>query len=326
MGNTDPWTSLVAQQPAPATTPPPQPVTPQQDPWLALSPAKEAPTDPWTSLVTPPATTQPKPEAPTFVGKAWDWLNEPITEMMGLPTSRAGAGPVETGAEKFASSFLSPASIALAVGTLGSGLAAKGLFQAGLMTATEALGAVKKVQLAVNIGFLAKYGYDLPKNAIPELEMNWGDYRAATNEKDKRKALDRLEELGTETVLGALTAGLATKGIASDLAEIHAASPKGRALLQRQYQDAVYKLSEKRRAASGEADRYEHEINKAVPSAARQATVIHNVEALGDPATLETRAVKASRPEHEAGRGNPLWQGAERKRTQAAPRFRKLCR
>ena len=232
-------------------------------------------------------------KGPTERGQTfWDSLNSPLFDF-----TRPGAGPIETGGEKFASSFTSPASIALAVGSFGGGALEQGLVKLGL-PAEDAAAYVLKTKLAANFGFLAKYGYDTAAKTYPELEMNWGDYRAAKTPADKKAALDRLEELGTEATLGALATGLATKGVASDVAELRAGSGVGRAMLQEQYRDSVFALSAKKRAAAGEADAYEKAIEKAVPDAARQAAIYHNIEALGDPAKLEERAVKAE----EAGK------------------------
>ena len=158
MGNTDPWTSLVAQQPASAAALPPQPATPQQDPWLALSPAKEAPTDPWTSLVTPPATTQPKPEAPTFVGKAWDWLNEPSGN---ATTERRGADRDRRREVRWRASCHHRA-LPSPLDPSGADLWRKDLC-ARAMTAVDATGAIQKGRLVANMGFLTKYGFDLGK-------------------------------------------------------------------------------------------------------------------------------------------------------------------
>ncbi len=230
---------------------------------------------------------QPKPEAHGFVGKTWDWLNSPLLDL-----HRQNAGPIESGVENFASGLTSPLSLGLAVGTLGSGLVEEGLVRAGL-TAADAAGAVQKAKLVSDLGFLTKYGYDLGTNTFPQLEMNWGDYRAARTPADKKKALDTLEERGTEAVLGAITTGLATKGLAHDVQDIRETTPTGKAMLQNEYADAVYPRSAARRTAANDADQYEREINDLVPKPERQAAIIHNIEANGDPNVLEARAKQA---------------------------------
>jgi hypothetical protein len=242
-----------------------------------------------------PSTVAPKPEAQGIVGKAWDFLNTPLTVMSGaLPESREGAGPIERGVEKFASGFTSPLSVGLLIGTLGSSALAQGVLKAGLVaTAADAAAVVQKVKLATDIGFLTKYGYDLGTKSIPALETKWGDYRSATNEKQKQRALDELKEMGTEAVLGAIASGLAAKGISGDIRDIEATSPKGRAMAQNDYADAVLARSARRRAASGEGDQYEHEILSLVKDPKAQAAIWHNKEAVGDPLVLESRAVKA---------------------------------
>jgi hypothetical protein len=69
------------------------------------------------------ATTQPEsdPNAPWY-SKAWDWANKPLVDL-----HREGAGGFESGAEDVASSLTSPLSIALTIGTLGSGTALRAL-------------------------------------------------------------------------------------------------------------------------------------------------------------------------------------------------------
>ena len=37
------------------------------------------------------------------------------------------------------------------------------------------------IEAGADASFLTKYGFDLGKNTIPQMEMNWNDYRAATN-------------------------------------------------------------------------------------------------------------------------------------------------
>lgn len=299
MGNTDSWAALASQITAPPVTSAAA-ASAVPDPWEALAgqitpaPPSDAPKpqqDSWENLAAqtgmPTETQQPKAAPQGLAAKAWDMANTPL-----LDFTREGAGPIETGAEKFVSGLTTPASVALAAATLGTGALEGALGKLGY-SAIEAAGIAQKAKLGADIGFLTKYGYDVGHNTLPQLEQNWGDYRAATNARDREKALGALKEYGTESILGAIVAGLATKGIASDIQGITSDSPKGQALAQQQYADSVYKLSEKKRTASGQADQIEHLIDKEVPSESRQAAIYHNYEALGDPETLEQRGARA---------------------------------
>jgi|HubBroStandDraft_6_1064221.scaffolds.fasta_scaffold00431_31 hypothetical protein len=71
---------------------------------------------------------QPERQAPTqdpnapWYEKTWDWANKPLVDL-----HREGATGFEAGAEDVASGFTSPLSIALALGTFGSGAALRAL-------------------------------------------------------------------------------------------------------------------------------------------------------------------------------------------------------
>ena len=58
-------------------------------------------------------------EEPGAFGKAWDWLNTPVTTWFGIPTSRPGATGFEQGIEEVGSGLLSPLSLGLMIGTFG---------------------------------------------------------------------------------------------------------------------------------------------------------------------------------------------------------------
>jgi hypothetical protein len=236
------------------------------------------------SASAPTLAQNPKPEATGFVGKTWDWLNSPLLDL-----TRQGAGPIESGVEKFASGLTSPLSIGLAVGTFGSGLVEEGLVRGGL-AAADAAGAVQKAKLITDFGFLAKYGYDVHANTIPQLEMNWGDYRAATNERDRTAALNRFEEQATESVLGAIAMGFATRGVAQDLSGFAARSPKGLAMANPAYADGVFEYSENSGVGRAQAAQTHEEILKAAKSESRQTAMALNLEAGGDPRLLEEQA------------------------------------
>jgi hypothetical protein len=288
LANQDPWAGAFQTQAppaAPAAAPPP---TPSSDPWATAfqaapqaAPAPQA-ADPWATAFG--GHTQPKPEPTSVVGKVWDWANSPLLDL-----TRQGAGPIETGFEKFGSQLTSPVSVALAVGSLGSGLVANGLVRGG-MAAVDAAAMVQKVKLGTDLAFLTKYGYDLGSNTIPQLEMNWGDWRAAKTDKDKEKALARLKEFGTESVLNAIAVGLATKGVARDLDEIHSASPKGKAMAHEQYAEGVYNYQEENQVGTAQARQDFNRWREMVPDEKRRIAVTRNIEAGGDPKILEAQA------------------------------------
>ena len=61
------------------------------------------------------------PNAPWY-SRAWEWSNKPLVDL-----HRVGAGPIESGFEDVASGLTSPLSVALFVGTAGSGTALRAL-------------------------------------------------------------------------------------------------------------------------------------------------------------------------------------------------------
>ena len=268
--------------PAPASAPGFDP----NQPFAAASPESTA--------AFSPSTEAPKPEAQGVIGKSWDWLNSPLLDLQ-----REGAGPIESGIENFASGLTSPLSIGLAVGTFGGSITEQLLGRVGF-TAIEAAGAVQKAKLVTDFGFLAKYGFDLGTNTIPQLEMNWSDYRAATDPKEKQQALDRLEKNGTESILNAIAAGIATKHLAHDATDFVANSPKGKAIANEQYADAVYGAKDKpgyQETNQIGSAQHRQDVKRwmtAVPSDARQIAIVHNIEAAGDPRVLEARAQAAA--------------------------------
>jgi hypothetical protein len=69
-----------------------------------------------------PGSSQPPDSNAPWYSKTWDWANKPLVDL-----HRTGAGGFESGAEDVASGFTSPLSIALTVGTLGSGAALRAL-------------------------------------------------------------------------------------------------------------------------------------------------------------------------------------------------------
>jgi hypothetical protein len=76
-------------------------------------------------------------ETQPWYKRGFDWLNTPITEsIFGLPEDRPGAGGFERGVEHVVSGLTSPLSIALTLGTFGTG----GLLESAGMTALKESG------------------------------------------------------------------------------------------------------------------------------------------------------------------------------------------
>lgn len=269
----DPWAPVFAQQPS---SPAPQ----EEDPWAAAFGAAQS-----------AASSQaPKPEEAqaSVGGNLWKDLNSPLVDF-----ARPGAGPIEKGVENFISGLTTPGSLALAVATFGSGAVEEGLVRAGVLGAADAAGVVQKAKLAADFGFLTKYGYDLGSNTLPQLELNWGDYRAAKTAADKKRALDRLEQFGTESVLNAVASGLAVRGVSHDVADITAASPRGRAVANELYAEAIHNFSEENQVGTAQARQDFEHYRKIVPDEKRRVAIARNIEAGGDPALLEQWAQEA---------------------------------
>jgi hypothetical protein len=318
---TDPWADLANQatNPAPTTA---APAPTNADPWAALAQQSQnpAPTssasasndDPWASLANQ-ATSLPKqtppPDDGSLTGKAWNFLNTPLTQtLFDWNSHREGAGGIEAGVEYFASNLTTPLSVGLAIGTLGassleSGLVAAGetVGESGLKTLAgklglstlQAAGYVRKAKLAADLGFLTKYGYDLGTNTIPQAEAYWNDYQNATGQA-KEDALNRLQQFGTETVLNAVGSALAVKGIAGDLEHIRETSPKGMALSQNpDYAKGAYGYQENNQVYSGQGRQIFNDGMKAITDENRRVAIGMNIEAGGDARVLERSAQRA---------------------------------
>lgn len=90
-----------------------QPRARQDDPFAEFRPQQPAPR----------MSDEKKPDADApWYSRAWDWANKPLIDL-----HRSGAGGIESGFEDVASGFTSPLSIALTIGTLGSGTALRAL-------------------------------------------------------------------------------------------------------------------------------------------------------------------------------------------------------
>lgn len=66
-------------------------------------------------LPTPPNTDEP------WYSKAWSWANTPLTESLGIPSEREGAGGFERAGEHILAGFTSPLSLLLTAATFGTG-------------------------------------------------------------------------------------------------------------------------------------------------------------------------------------------------------------
>ena len=255
----------------------------------------------------PLPTTQPKIAPSGFANKAWDFLNSPLVgrdvidraisgNLTGTaqPTeAQTAEGGVKHGLEDFAAGLTSPLSVGLIAASAGGSLVEQGLLKAGL-TATDAAAYTQKAKLVADMGFLTKYGYDLGTNTIPQLEMAWGDYRSAktgTGIKQRHSTASRSSE--PNPVLNAVATGFATKGVARDLTEIHAASPKGQAMAQEHYSDGVHGYQEENQLGTSQARQDFDEYTKKIPDDYRRVLIARSIEAGADPNVLEQQALRA---------------------------------
>ena len=287
----------------------------------SLSASMRAPTGDVFDRIAPtaaPATAQPKPQATGIVGRAWDWLNEPLATgrdvfaelvpgggqihdyLDEMDKAVKGAPPSDLktaynalrganqGFDQFLAGMTSPLSLGLAVSSFGGSLVEGGLTKAG-MSAIKAAGLVRKVKTLADFGFLGKYSYDLGSNTLPQLEMSWGDYRSATNDHDRQKALDKFSTEATSSILNAIAMGFAAHGLATDRHELEFNSPKGKAMQQEHYANAVYDFQEENQTGVAQARQTFEKYRKEIPED-RQIAISHNIEHGGDPALLEAEA------------------------------------
>jgi hypothetical protein len=141
--------------------------------------------DPFAAFSQLPASQQPSEseESTSWYGKSWDWLNTPLLDL-----HREGAGGLEAGAEDVLSGLTSPLSIALTVGTLGSGTALRAL---GL-TAKELPVAIQGLKFLTEAGFTAQQAAGVIQESPRVLDaLKQGDYETA-----KRLGVHVLANLG----------------------------------------------------------------------------------------------------------------------------------
>jgi hypothetical protein len=117
------------------------------------------------------------------LSQAWSWANKPLLDL-----HREGAGGFEAGAEDVLSGLTSPLSIALTVGTLGSGTA----LRATGLTAKELPVAVQGLKFLTEVGFTAQQAYGVIQESPRVLDaLKEGDYETA-----KRLGVHVLANLG----------------------------------------------------------------------------------------------------------------------------------
>jgi hypothetical protein len=224
---------------------------------------------------------------------AWAKTKSVANLPLGGTFHRKGAGAIEGETEDWLTSQLNPLNIGLAVASMGSSVVEGGLVKAGI-SATRAAGLVRYSKLAVDLGFLSKFGYPTFTEAIPKFEQDWADYNNETDPSKKAQLLDKLEREGTDTVLGSLAAGLATRGIESDIHEISTQPPKGKALANTDYNNAIHEYQMENQLGSAQGHQTYREGMAAVPDQVRQEAMSANVEAAGNPNVLQQWADAAS--------------------------------
>jgi hypothetical protein len=222
------------------------------------------------------------PDEGIIKGKgAWETTKSVANLPLGGIYHRKGAGPIEGETEDWITGQLNPLNIGLAVASMGGTVIESALVKGGL-SAARAAGIVRYSKLAVDLGFLSKFGYSTYTEAIPKFEQDWADYNNEKDPSKKSELLDKLEREGTDTVLGSLAAGLATRGIESDIHEIRTESPKGKAAANTEYANAIHEYQAENQVGSGQAHQVHREGVAAVPDALRQDAMSNNVEANAD--------------------------------------------
>jgi hypothetical protein len=210
--STNSFDALFAQQQQPAAAPPPAVVSAPPSggnsfdqlftaapaaPALTAAPKAAGAGNSFDKLFGAPKTSRPQNEQPEetsgWLSKSWDWLNKPLLDL-----HRQGAGGFESGAEDVLSGLTSPLSIALTVGTLGSGTALEAL---GL-TARELPVAVQGVKALVEGGFTLQQAHAVLQESPRVLDaLKEGDYETAKRLAVHVVANGALAALGASKVL-----------------------------------------------------------------------------------------------------------------------------
>lgn len=229
---------------------------------------------------------------------AWEAIKSGANVPLAGKFHRKEAGAIESETEDWITSQINPLNIGLAAATMGSSAVEGGLVKLGL-TATKAAGIVRYTKLAADIGFLSKFGYSTYTEAIPQLEQDWKDYNNAAD-KDKAALLEKMEREGTDIVLGSIAMGLASRGIQSGIHDIRTNSPKGKAIANTEYNDAIHEYQSENQHGSAQANQVHIEGLKAVPDNLRQEAISNNVEAESSLKQLREWEAKAA-DEHKPG-------------------------
>lgn len=305
---------------------------------LVYSEPQEAPvfdaSKPFTTVAPPPiqpgSDRQPKPQPGTFVGRAWNWLNAPLVApekvdaamLAGVPglalaASLAprswrdtiaqaaqktqeipGVEGVHKGLDDFVAGLTSPVMLGITAASLGSDSIVGPLVKAGMPEA-RAIALVGKAKLTADMLFLTQFGYQLAHDTLPDAHIAWGDYVGAKNDRERKLALDRFTEIATQGVLGAVATGLSLRGVAKDLHEMQAASPKGKAAANTDYSSAIHNYQFENQIGNAQSQQIIQLKNAPELEAVRNikperwSAITRNVEAMGDPYVLEQQAREA---------------------------------
>jgi hypothetical protein len=236
---------------------------------------------------------------------AWTTTKTAAMVPLGGTFHRKDAGPIESETENWITGQLNPLNIGLAIASMGGTVVESGLVKAGVSIPTAA-GIVRVGKIAGDLAFLSKFGYDVGTQAIPEFERDWNDFSAEHDPAKKKVLLDQMKRHGTDLVLGTLTMGLATRGIESGIQDYRANSPKGQAVANGEYFDAIHTYQAENQVGSGQARQLHDQGIKAVPDALRREGIANNIEAEGHAGTLREWADKSNdelKPGYEAGIG-----------------------
>lgn len=199
----DPWKSYAVGSSAPATTENEPSSPPSTSPSTSLSLGSA---DPWNAYATNrPAPTEPsapsqesiptQPQNQNFLQKAWHFANTPLLEDFGAPAQikgQSGAlGGVERGLYQVGMGLTSPLSIALTIGTLGTGgfleSAGASVLKDTLMAGADGLdeaGATAKVAQFAKAAQAAKEamttGAVPVSRAVESTGMGYNEFRSLT--------------------------------------------------------------------------------------------------------------------------------------------------
>ena len=192
---TDPFAQYVVKTGAPTSSPVPTSQPASNDPFAAYAVGSSDNNE----TVRPPAVSDPDE---SFIGKAWDWANTPLLDL-----HREGAGPVESGAGKFASGMTSPLSLGLLILTGGLGSLAEGAGAEALSALSPEIAevvspAADTISKLMHAGFTGQQIYSVAQ-AVPRVAD-------AIKAGDTDSAL----ELGTQAILGGVAAGISAKALA----------------------------------------------------------------------------------------------------------------